>query len=80
MSNCEEVINTSDLHSDEISSDDETLAQEERDSNKKPDHIFNTNSMIKVHDKEWRSTRVYKVVKLFFKNISFIYNNIFFYY
>ena len=78
MLNCEEAINTADLHSDEISSADETLAKEERDSKKRPEHILNTNSVIKVYDKKWRSTRVCKVAKLFFKNITFIYNNIFF--
>ena len=61
MSNCKEAINTADLHSDKISSDDEILAQEERASKKRPDHILNTNSVIKVHDKKWRSTRVCKV-------------------
>ena len=78
MLNCEEAINTADLHSDEISSADKTLAKEERDSKKRPEHILNTNSVIKVYDKKWRSTRVCKVAKLFFKNITFIYNNIFF--
>jgi hypothetical protein len=67
MLDCEEAINSPDLHSDEISSDDEALAQEERNSEKRPENIFNMNSVIKVHDKKWRSTRVYKVAKLFLK-------------
>ncbi len=45
MLNCEEAINTADLHSDEISSADETLAKEERDSKKRPERILNTNSV-----------------------------------
>lgn len=75
MLNCEEAINSSDLHSDEISSDDEALAQEERDNKERPENIFNTSSVIKVHDKKWRSMKVCKVAKLYFKNI--IFNNIF---
>ena len=67
LTNCEEAVNTSDLHSDEISSDDGALAQDERDNEKRPDHILDTNSVIKVYDKEWRSTRVCKVLKLFLK-------------
>jgi hypothetical protein len=67
MLDCEEAINSPDLHSDEISSDDEALAQEERNSEKRPENIFNMNSVIKVYDKKWKSTRVCKVAKLFLK-------------
>jgi hypothetical protein len=70
MLNCEEAINTPDLHSDEISSDDEALAKEEREAKKRPERIFNTNSVIKVHDKKWRSMRVCKVCEVIFKNYN----------
>lgn len=67
MKDCEKAVNTSDLHSDEWSSDDEDLANEERSRKKRPERIIGTNSVIKIHDKKWRSTRVCKVVKLFLK-------------
>ena len=60
MQDCEKAINTSELHSDEWSSDDETLANEERSQKIRPERIMNTNSVIKIHDKNWRSTRVCK--------------------
>lgn len=67
IKDCEKAVNNSELHSDEWSSDDETLAQDERDNQKRADRILNTNSVIKVHDKKWRSTRVCKIVMLFLK-------------
>jgi len=64
LKDCEKAINTSDLHSDEWSSDDEELAKEERDKKIRPERLISTNSVIKVHNKKWRSSRVCKVVKL----------------
>jgi hypothetical protein len=58
LEDCERAINTPELHSNECSSDDEALAQEERVNRKRPEHILNTNSIIKVFNKPWRSTRV----------------------
>lgn len=58
MESCEAAVNTADVHSDEFSMNDEELAQEERNNNKRPENIRNTNSVIKVCDKPWRSTRV----------------------
>ena len=74
MEDCEKAINTPDLHSDEWSTEDEVLANDERNNNKKrPSRIIQTNSVIKIHDKKWRSTRVCKVLTYFFlKNITFI--------
>jgi hypothetical protein len=69
---CEKAVNTSDLHSDEWSTDDENLAKEENDQNKRPERLAHTNSVIKIRDKKWRSTRVCKDVKSFFKNIILI--------
>lgn len=57
---CENAVNTPDLHSDEYSTEDEALASEERVNNNRP--ARNTgNSVIKVYDKNWRSKRVCKV-------------------
>ena len=66
MLNCEEVINNNDVHSDEISSDDEILAEEERKSKKRPENILNTKSVIKIYEKKWRWGRECKIAKLFF--------------
>jgi hypothetical protein len=66
MFNCEEAINNKDVHSDEISSDDKILAEEERNSKKRPENILNTKSVIKIYEKKWRSRRVCKIAKLFF--------------
>jgi hypothetical protein len=64
LKDCERAINTSEVHSDEWSSDDEELADEERKNNLRKDKIKNSNSVIKIYDKKWRSSRVCKVVKL----------------
>ena len=58
MRDCEKAVNTPELHSDECSSDDEDLAQEERNNNKRGERVLKTNSVVKVLDKKWRSTRV----------------------
>lgn len=62
MKDCEKAINTSNLHSDEWSTDDEALADGERAEDKRPERIKQTNSVIKIHEKKWRSTRVCEVV------------------
>ena len=67
MKNCESAVNTPELHSDEWSSNDEGLANEERSDNKRPERLISTNSVIKIHDKKWQFTKVCKVVKLFKK-------------
>jgi hypothetical protein len=67
MKDCEKAVNDPKLHSDEWSSDDTNLAQDERNNQKRAERILNTNSVIKVHDKKWRSTRVCKIVKSFLK-------------
>ena len=58
MKDCEEAVNTSEIHSDEWSSDNEALAQDERNNKKRAKRVLNTNSVIKVFNKKWRSTRV----------------------
>jgi len=60
MKHCE-LANVPDLHSDEYSTDDEQLANEERRDNKRPERITRANSVIKIREKKWRSTRVCKV-------------------
>lgn len=79
VKDCELAVNTSDLHSDEWSSCDEELANAERSDDKRPERLRNTDSIIKVHDKNWRSVKVCEVVKLF-KNTAFIYINVYIYY
>ena len=49
---CEKSINLTDVHSDEISSDDEVLAEEERNMKKWPENILKSNSVIKVYEKK----------------------------
>ena len=76
MKDCEAAVNTSDLHSDEWSTDDKALADGERTGKKRPERIMHTNSVIKIHEKKWRSTRVCEVVMLLIKynienNISY---------
>ena len=62
---CETAINTPELHLDECSSNDEDIVQEERDYRLRPENILSTNSVIKIYNKKWRSTRVSKVLELF---------------
>ncbi|CAB4429777.1 unnamed protein product [Rhizophagus irregularis] len=59
---CETAINTPELHSDECSSNDEDIAQEERDHRLKPENILSTNSVIKIYNKKWRSTRIKEIL------------------
>lgn len=76
LEDCKRAIDTPEVHSDEYSSEDEVLAQEERENKKRPDHILNTNSVIKVFNKPWRSSQVCEVANYYFlKYITFIYNN-----
>src|SRR5881227_1957462 len=51
MEHCELAVNVPDLHSDEYSTDDEQLANEERRDNKRPERITRTNSVIKIREK-----------------------------
>ncbi|GBB91280.1 hypothetical protein RclHR1_18470003 [Rhizophagus clarus] len=62
MKDCEKALNTSDLHSDEWSSDDEELAKEERDKKIRSKRLASTNSIIKVYDKKWRSSRIKQIL------------------
>ena len=48
---CELAVNVPDLHSDEYSTDDEQLVNEERRDNKRPERITQTNSVIKIREK-----------------------------
>lgn len=63
MQDCEKAINVPELHSDEWSTEDEALANNERENDKRPARIERTNSVIKIYDKKWRSNRVCKVLK-----------------
>ena len=48
---CEKALNTAEIHSDEWSTEDEDLANEERDNNIRTERLTRTNSVIKIHDK-----------------------------
>ena len=61
LEDCEKAVKTPEIHSDEA------LAREERENKKRPEQILNTNSVIKVFKKKWRSTRVCIVANYFLK-------------
>lgn len=65
MRDCEKAVNISELHSDEWSTEDEGLANTEVEQKKRPERLTNTNSVIVIHEKKWRSFNVCKCVKLF---------------
>ena len=71
MEHCELTVNVHDLHSDEYSTDDEQLANEERRDNKRPERITCTNSVIKIHEKNGGPQGYVKFIN-YFKNITFI--------
>jgi len=58
MRDCEKAVNTPELHLNKCSSDNEDLARDKRNNNKRGERILNMNSVVKVLDKKWRSTRV----------------------
>ncbi|PKY31863.1 hypothetical protein RhiirB3_449681 [Rhizophagus irregularis] len=59
---CETAINTPELHLDKCSSNDEDIVQEERDHRLRPENIISTNSVIKIYNKKWRSTRIKEIL------------------
>jgi len=65
MIDCKKAVNTSALHSDEWSTDDENLAKGEIEQKKRPERLSTNNSVIKIHDKKWRSTRVCKIFEIY---------------
>ena len=58
VEDCNIAVNTVDINSDEYSTEEEELARKERSDEKRPENICSTNSVIKICDKPWRSTRV----------------------
>lgn len=76
MKDCEKAVNVSELHSDEWSTEDEGLANDEVEQNKRPERLANSNSVIIVHEKNWRSSRVCKHMNFLIKSI-FIHNNLY---
>jgi hypothetical protein len=64
INECEEAVNTTNLQSDEYSTDDEALATEERNNNKRLERNRTNDSVIKIHQKSWRSSRVCKVTEI----------------
>ncbi|GET50723.1 hypothetical protein GLOIN_2v202159 [Rhizophagus irregularis DAOM 181602=DAOM 197198] len=57
MKDCEKIVVISELHSDEWSSEDENLANNEKNLEKRPERLDKSNSVIKIHEKKWKSTR-----------------------
>lgn len=72
MEDCEKAVNTSELHSDEWSTNDEELANKERKKNERSERLAETNSVIKIHEKKWRSSRVCKVLKLIKNTVYYL--------
>src|SRR5437660_1379462 len=58
VEDCNLAVNIVDINSDEYSAEEEELARKERSDEKRPENICSTNSVIKICDKPWRSTRV----------------------
>ncbi|GBC01055.1 hypothetical protein RclHR1_40460001 [Rhizophagus clarus] len=58
------AVNTAEVHSDEWFTEDKILANEERNDNIRSGRLISTNSVIKIHNKERRSSRVRKVAKV----------------
>ncbi|GBC51294.2 probable serine/threonine-protein kinase clkA [Rhizophagus irregularis DAOM 181602=DAOM 197198] len=54
----EAIINDSSYHSDEISESDEEKVQEEKNRNIRPSRNKNSNHVIHVYDKQWRSSKI----------------------
>ena len=71
MAECEMAVNRTDLQSDEYSTEDEELANEERRTDKRNSKIFNNNLVIKVKDKLWRSNRVSVKLDIFINKFKY---------
>lgn len=53
IKDCIKATNTSDIHSDEWSTEDEELANKERSKNTRSGRLINNNSVIKIYNKKW---------------------------
>ncbi|UZO08755.1 uncharacterized protein OCT59_029007 [Rhizophagus irregularis] len=62
MKDCEKIVVISELHSDEWSSEDENLANNEKNLEKRPERLDKSNSVIKIHEKKWKSTRIRRIL------------------
>ncbi|CAB5374775.1 unnamed protein product [Rhizophagus irregularis] len=65
IKDCKKAVNTSEIHSDEWSSNDEELANAEHSKNARRGRLANTNnnnSVIKIYNKNWRSSRITKIL------------------
>ena len=58
IENLEEVIGKSGYHSDEVSESDTENIQEEKNEKIRPPRLENSNHVLHVYDKQWRSSRV----------------------
>ncbi|CAB5190276.1 unnamed protein product [Rhizophagus irregularis] len=62
ISRRDQATNTSDIHSDEWSTEDEELANKKRSKNTRSGRLINNNSVIKIYDKKWRSSEIQKIL------------------
>src|SRR2546421_12650328 len=58
VKDCNLAVNTVNINSDEYSTEEEELARKERSNKKRLKNIYSMNSVIKICDKPWQSTRV----------------------
>ena len=57
------IIDDSNYHSDEISESDDEKAQDEKDNMIRSTRKEDSNHVLHVYDKPWRSSRVNKILK-----------------
>ncbi|CAB5392204.1 unnamed protein product [Rhizophagus irregularis] len=65
IKDCKKAVNTSEIHSDEWSSNNEELANAEHSKNARRGQLANTNnnnSVIKIYNKNWQSSRITKIL------------------
>ncbi|GBB94495.1 hypothetical protein RclHR1_23670005 [Rhizophagus clarus] len=62
IKDCKKAVNTAEVHSDEWSTEDEVLVNEEHNNNIRSGRLISTNSVIKIYNKEWRSSRVKRIL------------------
>jgi hypothetical protein len=74
----ERIISNSNYYSDEVSESDTEKVQEEKNKNIRPPRKENSNHVLHVYDKQWRSSRVNKIYKIKCKHICILLIKIFY--
>ncbi|GBB87607.1 hypothetical protein RclHR1_14080004 [Rhizophagus clarus] len=62
IKDCEKAVNTAEVHLNEWSIEDKVLINEEHNDNIRSGKLISTNSVIKIHNKEWRSSKVKRIL------------------